>query len=164
MKLNIINYNPYLKEDKETIHKLVGLLENISNKITTKEFKPYRNLLDKLGRFCSIMYQNCEKELMQSNQPNQFNHFNQFNQSNQFNEFNQSNNSADPPDYFDEETEEHSDTFSVGSISEYEYDGEEMTDEKKEKDEREIGTFEELAFNKLNEARNRFDFEYDDMD
>ncbi len=131
MKLNIVNFNPDIKEDELYVDELIKMLNNVKENLKTNYYIPYQNFLTKINKFMDMITPNIQKELdkLHSNKTI----------------FDDSDDSNDDND----------DNVSIGSISEYEED-----DDSNEIDELEIKKFEDVTEVKLYESNNRFDFEY----
>lgn len=101
-KLNIVNYNPDVEQDKQNIDNLMLLLSQFKDNISKHNYKPYKNFLDKINKFISMISTNFQKELEE---------YKMFD------------------DFYNDEVED--DTISIDSISEYE-DEEQYEDEIKQ--------------------------------
>jgi len=62
-KLNIINYNPDVNQDKQNIDNLMLLLTQFKENISKQNYKPYKNFLEKINKFISMISTNFQKEL-----------------------------------------------------------------------------------------------------
>jgi len=62
-KLNIINYNPDVNQDKQNIDNLMLLLTQFKENISKQNYKPYKNFLEKINKFISMISINFQKEL-----------------------------------------------------------------------------------------------------
>ena len=62
-KLNIINYNPDVNQDKQNIDNLMMLLTQFKENISKQNYKPYKNFLEKINKFISMISTNFQKEL-----------------------------------------------------------------------------------------------------
>jgi len=62
-KLNIINYNPDINKDKQNIDNLMLLLTQFKENISKQNYKPYKNFLEKINKFISMISINFQKEL-----------------------------------------------------------------------------------------------------
>lgn len=62
-KLNIINYNPDVNQDKQNIDNLMVLLTQFKENISKQNYKPYKNFLEKINKFISMISTNFQKEL-----------------------------------------------------------------------------------------------------
>lgn len=133
MKLDIINFNPNINQDKETLKNLIAIFENIDQNISTKKYIPYQNILNKISRFINMLGQSFEKDikLVEKN-----------------------------VNYFDE-TNEEDDNISISSISEYEYDPSDDEIEIRVNEEELIKTFEKTNKVQFIKTIDRFDFEYE---
>ena len=103
-KINILNYNPDVEQDKQNIDNLMLLLTQFKENIFKQNYKPYKNFLEKINKFISMISTNFQKEL------EEYKIFN---------------------DFYNDEKED--DTMSIDSISEYE-DEEQYEDEIKQID------------------------------
>jgi hypothetical protein len=103
-KINILNYNPDIEQDKQNIDNLMLLLTQFKENISKQNYKPYKNFLEKINKFISMISTNFHKEL------EEYKIFN---------------------DFYNDEKED--DTMSIDSISEYE-DEEQYEDEIKQID------------------------------
>ena len=90
-KINILNYNPDADSDKQNIDNLILLLTQFKDNISTQNYKPYKNFLEKINKFISMVSTNFQKELEENKILDEF--------------------------YTDEKED---DTVSIDSISEYE--------------------------------------------
>jgi len=90
-KINILNYNPDAESDKQNIDNLILLLTQFKDNISTQNYKPYKNFLEKINKFISMVSTNFQKELEENKILDEF--------------------------YTDEKED---DTVSIDSISEYE--------------------------------------------
>jgi hypothetical protein len=97
MKLNIINFNPEIKEDIQYVDELIKMLNNIKENLTTKCYTPYQNFLTKMNKFINMVTPNFEKEL---------------------------NDVSSKKTFYDEADDLEDDNISIASISEYEDDDE----------------------------------------
>jgi len=134
MKLDIINFNPDINKDKETLKNLITIYENIDQNISSKKYQPYQNILNKLTRFINMLGQSFEKDMKQADEEE---------------------------NYFDETND--NDNISISSISEYEYDPSDDEIEIRIQEDTLIKKFEKtnkIQFIKMND---RFDFEYEEL-
>jgi len=90
--INILNYNPDVIQDKQNIDNLMLLLTQFKENISKKQYKPYKNFLEKINKFISMISTNFQKELEEYK----------------------------IIDDFYNENKEDEDTISIDSISEYE--------------------------------------------
>ena len=90
--INILNYNPDVIQDKQNIDNLILLLTQFKENISKKQYKPYKNFLEKINKFISMISTNFQKELEEYK----------------------------IIDDFYNENKEDEDTISIDSISEYE--------------------------------------------
>ncbi len=132
MKLNIVNFNPDIKEDVQYVDELIKMFTNIKTNLSTKNYIPYLNFLTKMNKFINMLIPKFEKELEEVSSQKTF--------------FDESDNESES----DEE-----DDISIASISEYEED-----EESNEIDELEIKKFEDITEVKMFQSNERFDFEY----
>lgn len=132
MKLNIINYNPNLNQDKETLKSLFVIFENINENISTKKYIPYQNILNKISKFINMLGQSFQKDIKLDEEND---------------------------NYFDETNED--DDISISSVSEYEYESSDDEIELRINEEKLIKNFENTNKIKFNKTNNRFDFEYE---
>lgn len=133
MKLQIVNYNPNVNEDNQTIVNMINIFENIKENISTSKYMAYQNILNKINRFLNMIGPSFEKDIKEIEQR---------------------------ANYFDESNED--DNISIASVSEYEC-CELEDDKKRESEEIEILKLEKQIKVKYNESLNRFDFEYDEF-
>ncbi len=94
MKLDIINFNPYVEQDKELINNIINMFNTMNENISSSKYIAYQNILNKINRFLVMLGPIFEKELQEAEQITSF---------------------------FTEETNE-DDNISISSISEYEND------------------------------------------
>jgi hypothetical protein len=94
MKLDIINFNPYVEQDKESINNIINMFNIMNENISSSKYIAYQNILNKINRFLVMLGPIFEKELQEAEQITSF---------------------------FTEETNE-DDNISISSISEYEND------------------------------------------
>lgn len=132
MKLDIINFNPNINQDKKTLKNLISILENIDQNISTKKYLPYQNILNKLTRFMDMIRQNFEKDVTRANEEE---------------------------NYFDEIDDD--DNISISSISEYEYDPSDDEIEIRIEEDELIKKFEKTNKIQFSKTYDRFDFEYE---
>jgi hypothetical protein len=137
MKLNIVNFNPDIKEDVQYVDELIKMFTNIKTNLTTKNYIPYQNFLTKMNKFINMLIPKFEKELEEISSQKTF--------------FDESDNESDN----ESENDNEEDDISIASISEYEED-----DENNEIDELEIKKFEDITEVKIFQSNERFDFEY----
>ncbi len=132
MKLNIINFNPDIKEDIQYVDELIKMFTNIKTNLSTKNYIPYQNFLTKMNKFINMMIPKFEKDLEESSSKKTF--------------FDDTDN---------DQSDDEDDNISIASISEYEED-----DDSNEIDELEIKKFEDITEVKIFQCDERFDFEY----
>jgi hypothetical protein len=132
MKLDIINFNPNINQDKETLKNLILIFENINQNISTKKYLPYQNILNKLSRFMNMIGQSFEKDLTRV---------------------------KEEENYFDETNDD--DDISISSISEYEYDPSDDEIEIRIEEDELIKKFEKINKIQFSKTYDRFDFEYE---
>ena len=63
IKLNIINYNPDVNQDKQNIDNLMLLLTQFKENISKQNYKPYKNFLEKINKFIYMISTKFQKEL-----------------------------------------------------------------------------------------------------
>lgn len=61
--INILNYNPDVEQDKKNIDNLMLLLTQFKENISKQQYKPYKNFLEKINKFISMISTNFQKEL-----------------------------------------------------------------------------------------------------
>lgn len=61
--INILNYNPDVEQDKQNIDNLMLLLTQFKENISKQQYKPYKNFLEKINKFISMISTNFQKEL-----------------------------------------------------------------------------------------------------
>jgi len=132
MKLDIINFNPNINQDKETLKYLISIFENIDKNISSKKYLPYQNILNKLTRFVNMIIPSFEKDIKQS---------------------------IEEENYFDDMNDD-DDNISISSISEYEYDPSDNEIEIRILEHEVIKEFEKTNKIKSSKIIDRFDFEY----
>jgi hypothetical protein len=131
MKLDIINHNPNIVKDKESINNLKYLINEIDDNLSTYKYIEYQNLLEKINKFINMLTPIFQKNLKEI---------------------------ESKKNYFDEENND--DNISIGSISEYDIDYD-YDDEKLENEEYQINNFEQDIKKKFKEIFNRFNMNYE---
>jgi hypothetical protein len=132
MKLDIINFNPNINEDKEILKNFMFMCGNIEQNITTKKYLPYQNILNKINRFINMISSSFEKDMKYAEEES---------------------------NYFDETNSD--DDISVSSISVYEYDPDDDEIEIRNIEDELIKNFDRNTKVKFAENIQRFDFEYE---